>query len=172
MGLAGAVAEEAGHCVGLHAGEDRPDAQRDADDERQRDDEDTGHLVLPGAVTVPTTQPEVGHDHHEDPDHGHEYGGDGEEVQQRRTGDDRGDRAHRSLDEQVDEPDEQSEDEEAEHDESDGPEACAQQPDTGQEGAQRGPADEAGERFTEAGGMTAGPSGSGRPLAVGGVAAE
>ena len=145
VGLAGAVAEEARHRIGLDAGEDRADAQWNADDECERDDEDAGHLVLPGPVSVPAAQPEVGHDHHEDPDHGHEHGGDGEEVQQRGAGDDRGGRAHGSLDQQVDEPDEQSEDEESEHDESGGPEACAQQSDAGQKGAQRSPADEAGE---------------------------
>ena len=94
---------------------------------------------------MPAAQPEVGYDHHEDPDHGHEHGGDGEEVQKRGAGNDRGGRAHGSLDQQVDEPDEQSEDEESEYDESGGTEPCAQQSDTGQKRAQRGPADEAGE---------------------------
>src|SRR5699024_2144598 len=108
-------AEEAGHRRRLYPGEDRPHAEGDADDQSEGDDEESRHLVLPGPVSVPAPQPEVGYDHHEDPDPGHEHGADGEEVEQGGAGNDGGDRTHGPLDEQIDGPGEQGEDEEPEH---------------------------------------------------------
>src|SRR5699024_11317795 len=53
LGLAGAVAEEAGHRGRLYPGEDRPHAEGDADDQSEGDDEESRKRVMLEPESVP-----------------------------------------------------------------------------------------------------------------------